>query len=62
MLKKTFKSQSDEWEKYLSFCAFLKIKPQRGESLKQFKNKKNYHDGTHSDKQKDSGTNQQPND
>ena len=62
MLKKTFKSQSDEWDRYLSFCSFLKIKPQRGESLKQFKNKKIYHDGTHSNKQKDGGTNQQGDD
>ena len=62
MLKKTFKYQSEQWEKYLSYCSFLKIKPQRGESLKQFKNKKNYHDGTHSNKQKDGGTNQQGDD
>ena len=62
MSKKTFKSQSDEWDIYLSFCSFLKIKPQTGHSLKRFKNKKPYHYGTHSDKQKDSGTNQQPND
>tara|TARA_R110000822_G_scaffold37030_1_gene103911 strand:- start:262 stop:447 length:186 start_codon:yes stop_codon:yes gene_type:complete len=61
MSKKTFKSQSDEWDRYLSFCSFLKIKPQRGESLKQFKNKQIYY-GTHSDKQKDGGTNKQGND
>ena len=62
MLKKTFKSQSDEWDRYLSFCSLLNLKPQRGESLKQFKNKKPYHYGTHSDKQKDSGTNKQGDD
>lgn len=62
MSKKTFKSQSDEWEKYLSFCAFLKIKPQTGHSLQRFKNRKPYHYGTHSNKQKDTGTNQQGDD
>lgn len=62
MSKKTFKSQSDEWKKYLSFCAFLKIKPQTGHSLQRFKNKKINQDGTHSDKQKDSGTNKQGDD
>lgn len=57
MSKKTFKSQSNEWDRYLSFCSFFKIKPQTGHSLQLFKNKKNYQDGTHSNQQKDSGTN-----
>lgn len=62
MLKKTFKFQSEQWDRYLSFCSFFKIKPQTGRSLQLFKNKKTYKDGTHSNQQKDTGTNQQGND
>ena len=62
MSKKTFKSQSDEWDRYLSFCSLLNLKPNTGHSLQRFKNKKPYHYGTYSNQQKDTGTNQQRDD